>query len=213
LYTQLLPYVEQGHQTRLDPRPVPIFLCPSRRGPSVGPKADYAASIHPDMISPTAPRTGWRSVLGPPIWQSPDPPTGELFNAFPGASLTRVSGSDGASSTLMMAHKALPPSWYEAAGFRVQDGSWSYELAEHLRSWVAVTRDADGHTVFVPAGVWNKISDGYYAVDAFFGSSHPSSMPSLFADGSVRSLSYAIDRQLLPKLWAWNDGSPIPSLD
>src|SRR5688572_4285588 len=30
LYTQLLPYVEQGNQSRLDPKPAAIFLCPAR---------------------------------------------------------------------------------------------------------------------------------------------------------------------------------------
>ncbi len=38
------------------------------------------------------------------------------------------------------------------------------------------------------------------------GSPHADAMPSLFADGSVRSLRYATARELIPRLWAWNDG-------
>ena len=34
-------------------------------------------------------------------------------------------------------------------------------------------------------------------------------MPVLFADGSVRVLQYNVATDLLPKLWAWNDGSIV----
>src|SRR4051794_17908085 len=33
VYTSIAPYVEQGQQDPLDPRPVPAFFCPTRRGP------------------------------------------------------------------------------------------------------------------------------------------------------------------------------------
>lgn len=210
LYTQLLPYVEQANQNRLDPRPIPIFLCPSRRSASVGPKVDFAASIHPDMVAPTARLTGWRSVLGPPIW-APDS-SGTLRNFYPGSSLEQISALDGSSNTLMLSHKALRPSWYAAEGFRPQDGSWSFEMFSHLRSWAAVTIDSDQAVVVLPPDVWNG-NAGNHFVEGFFGSSHPSGMPSLYADGSVRPLSYAVDIRLLPKLWAWNDGSVLPALD
>jgi hypothetical protein len=41
------------------------------------------------------------------------------------------------------------------------------------------------------------------------GSPHPDVMPSLFADGSVRSLRYSTAREIIPRLWAWNDGGIV----
>ena len=44
------------------------------------------------------------------------------------------------------------------------------------------------------------------------GSPHPNAMPSLFADGTVRSVSYSIDETNWSYLWAWNDGLTITNL-
>jgi len=209
LFTQLLPYMEQGNQSRIDPKPISLLFCPSRRSTSAGPKTDYAAALHPGWKPVWQTDTGWRSVLGGPIWKLTNPKTGAMVNLFGGCSLGQVSSADGASSTLMLSHKALPPSWYSAAGFRGHDGSWSYELADHLRSPFAVTRDSEGNVVFMPPSVWPD-NPGYFTVDGFFGSPHPTGMPSLYADGSVRTLSYSIDQQLLPKMWSWNDGNVLP---
>lgn len=199
LYTPLLPFVEQANQDRLDPRPVAVFLCPARRGPSAGPKTDYAAVGHP---------AGWRSVLGPPVWRLVST-NGDMVNDYPGVALAQLTAADGASSTLLLAHKALRPSWYAAQGFRDYDGSWSYEMASHHRYPYLFTRDSETPTVFVDVG---PLGHGMHWVDAFIGSNHAGTMPCLFADGSVRQVSYEVSRPLIPKLWAWNDGSVIPDL-
>lgn len=211
LYTQLLPFIEQETQSPAEPQPISILLCSSRRSASVGPKVDFAASAHPDRISPGGPLTGWRSIAGPPIW-SPVPGTGELVNSYPGATLGSISGQDGTSSTLLLSHKGLRPSWYEAAGYRSQDGSWSYEYGQHLRSWAAIARDSEEATVVIPPNYWNG-NAGKHHIDAFFGSPHAIAMPSLYGDASVRSLAYNIEQALLVKLWAWNDGLPLPQTD
>jgi hypothetical protein len=130
-------------------------------------------------------------------------------NTYPGCTLTQVTGADGAANTLMMSHKALPPSWYNAAGFRMADGSWSYEMAAHERSPIAVCRDAEGNAVNIPASDWPD-NAGMHSVDGFFGSPHPGSMPSLYADGGVRALAYSTDGDVLQRLWAWNDGVSLP---
>jgi prepilin-type N-terminal cleavage/methylation domain-containing protein len=212
LYTQVLPYVEQQNQDPLDPKPVRLFLCPSRRGPAAGPKADYGAANHPQHVTPLGPDTGWRSILGPPIWQpEPTAPNG-MVNTYTGCTLAQVTAADGASSTLMMSHKALRPSWYAAGGFRMNDGSWAYEMAEHLRNWAGLAQDSEEAAVVIPPGVWNG-NAGRHFVEAFFGSPHATGMPSLFADGSVRFLAYATDPALLPRLWAWNDGGIVPMIE
>src|SRR5262245_28116044 len=143
LYTQLLPYIEQGQQSRLDPKPIALLLCPSRRGTGAGPKADYAASIHAGRrFAAGGEDAGWRSVLGGPIWQMTNPGTGAGVNLYAGCSLPWVTAADGAANTLMTSHKGLRPSWYYAGGFRMHDGSWSYEMADHARVPIAVSRDS-----------------------------------------------------------------------
>jgi prepilin-type N-terminal cleavage/methylation domain-containing protein len=210
LYTLLLPYIEQGQQSRLDPRPIALLLCPSRRGTSAGPKVDYAASIHAGRwwFSTGRGDPGWRSVLGGPIWEPVLPPTGALVNGYAGCSLPWVTAADGASNTLMLSHKALRPSWYNAGGFRMHDGSWSYEMADHTRNPIAVTRDAEEHVVYIQPAAWPD-NAGNHSVESFFGSPHPGAMPSLYADGSVRALAYTVDQVILPKLWSWNDGESV----
>lgn len=205
LFTQLLPYVEQANQNPHEPKPISLFLCPMRRTTSVGPKVDFAGSVHPDRITPTGGPTGWRSIVGPPIW-TPVPGTSELVNSFPGATLGGVSSQDGTSSTLLLSHKGLRPSWYEAEGFRTQDGSWSFEYGQHLRAWAAIARDSEDATVVIPPDYWNG-NAGKHSIDSFFGSPHPNGMPSLYGDASVRVLSYNVDPSLLAGLWAWNDGA------
>jgi prepilin-type N-terminal cleavage/methylation domain-containing protein/prepilin-type processing-associated H-X9-DG protein len=213
LYTQLLPYVEQGSQDRFDPQPVKIFLCPSRRSSHVGPKTDYATADHPTNlpILLPSPFEGWRSILGSPIWTIA-PPT-ITINLHPGANLNQIATLDGSSSTLLLGHKALSPSWYSAAGFRDFDGSWSYEFAGHTRNPFRFVRDSD-KPVLIDGHPFDLTGfSGMHFVDGFIGSNHPDRMPFLFADGSVRGLSYDIKKELIPRLWSWNDGGLIPELN
>jgi prepilin-type N-terminal cleavage/methylation domain-containing protein len=212
VFSKLLPHLDQANQNRMDPKPIPSLFCASRRSAEAGPKSDFAASIHPDMVTPWPPHVQWRSILGQPLWQYVDNQGfghPSAINLYPGISLEKIGNADGSSSTLMMTHKALRPSWYNASGFRTEDGSWRFELASHLRSWAALTRDSDDPIVNIPPGVWNHLGQQHDWVEAFFGSPHAQAMPSLYGDGSVRNLSYDLDQKLLPRIWAWNDGQPI----
>ena len=47
-YTQLLPYIEQSANNPAAPQAIALFLCPSRRSSTVGPRDDYGAAQHPD---------------------------------------------------------------------------------------------------------------------------------------------------------------------
>ncbi len=188
-YTAMLPYIEQGNQTPASPQSIGLFLCPTRRGPDVGPKADYAAGRHPDDLLDN----GWKSILGGPYVAS----DGQV-RMRGGVGLNAIGGSDGSSNTLLLSHKAMSPSFYYgpwAPGIATGDnGGWAgplenFELVRDPRSFV---RDVDS----------------YYSA-FLIGSSHPAVMPSLFADGSVRSLPYTTSREIIPRLWAWNDGGIV----
>jgi hypothetical protein len=191
-YTCLLPYLEQGTNDPMNPQPIRILLCPSRRDTSVGPKDDYAAAWHPAPYF----KTNWLSILGPRFVPSGDPEKNP--QEYSGVGLPEINAADGSSNTLMLTHKAMKPSLYHVLGRLPGDTQWSEGNHDHLRDPRIFIRDTDSSDT--PADA---------APEVFIGSSHPGSMPSLFADGSVRAVSYAVDETVVPRLWAWNDGTTL----
>ena len=188
-YTAMLPYIEQGSQYPGSPRPISLFLCPTRRGPEAGPKDDYAAGRHPDEFF----NNGWQSILGGPYVSS----DGQILLEG-GVSLDAVGSRDGSSNTLLLSHKAMSPSLYHGPwgpGLPTGDnGGWAgpsatFELKRDPRSFI---RDIDSPFV-----------------EFLIGSPHADAMPSLFADGSVRALRYGTAGEIIPRLWAWNDGGVL----
>jgi prepilin-type N-terminal cleavage/methylation domain-containing protein/prepilin-type processing-associated H-X9-DG protein len=185
-YTSLLPYIEQGNTRPADPHPIAAFLCPSRRGPDCGPKDDYAAGRHPDDFF----RNGWLTVLGGPFVLH----DGQVVLRG-GVGLNSVAGLDGSSSTLLLSHKALSPSDYHRPGYTIGSGDngWAggpFAQFEHTRDPRFFVRDLNSPDMRL-----------------YIGAAHPGGIPSLFADGSVRTLRYTTAESLIPRLWSWNDGT------
>ncbi len=193
-YTSILPFIEQGNQNVRAPLPIKLFFCPSRRDTNVGPKDDYGLGYHPTGWA-DLPLNGWLSILGGPSYPGP---FSEQF--FGGVGLNQVTNADGTSSTLLLAHKAMAPNYYYRGDpFYINSdndwpGSGNGSAADFKRDPRYFVRDVN--SIYI----WKYI-----------GSPHPDVMPSLFADGSVRSLSYATNRDIIPRLWAWNDGAVFPN--
>jgi prepilin-type N-terminal cleavage/methylation domain-containing protein/prepilin-type processing-associated H-X9-DG protein len=190
-YTSVLPYIEQGNLSPADPRPVSLFLCPSRRRPDCGPKDDYAAGRHPDDFF----RNGWLSVLGGPFVLH----DGQVV-LLGGVGLNSVGGLDGSSNTLLLSHKAMSPGDYHRRGYAALSGDngWvgGLEQFEHRRDPRSFVRDLNSPEMRL-----------------YIGSAHPGGIPSLFADGSVRTLRYTTSAEIIPRLWSWNDGTLLTSDD
>jgi prepilin-type N-terminal cleavage/methylation domain-containing protein len=190
-YTSLLPYLEQGNMTPADPRPVSLFLCPSRRGPECGPKGDYAAGRHPDDFF----QNNGLSILGGPFVLH----DGQIVLRG-GVGLNSIAGRDGSSNTLLLSHKALSPNDYYRQGYAIGSGDNGWvgglysDQFEHKRDPRFFVRDLDSPMMM-----------------RYIGSAHPGGIPSLFAGGSVRSLRYTTSPEIIPKLWSWNDGAILPS--
>ncbi|HEV3343310.1 MAG TPA: DUF1559 domain-containing protein [Pirellulales bacterium] len=182
-YTALLPYIEQGSQTPARPLAIPLFLCPSRRGASAGPKDDYAAGRHADEFF----ENGWQSVLGGPYVSN----AGTVLGRG-GVGLSAVG--DGSSNTLLLAHKAMRPSEYYGSSDPASGDSggwagpcWNFEHERNPRVFIL--------DVELPE------------VERYIGSPHSSAMPSLATDGSVHRLSYETAAEVIPRLWSYNDGT------
>jgi prepilin-type N-terminal cleavage/methylation domain-containing protein len=191
-YTSLLPYIGQQNQSLADPRPIDTFVCPTRRGPDCGPKDDYAAGRHPDDFF----QNDWFSVLGGPFVTH----SGQVVLTG-GVGLNMIGASDGSSNTLLLSHKAMSPSNYYATGYVALSGDngwlggWPTDQFEHKRDPRSFVRDL------------NSI-----AMRRYIGASHPGGIPSLFADGSLRTLSYTTAETIIPRLWSWNDGGIVPAV-
>lgn len=199
IYSELLPYVEQQVQVTTwttNPQAVRLFLCPTRRTASVGPKDDYAAGHH--VGGPTVDggiHLNWRSILGGSFV------SGSVV--FKGVSLGDVTSADGASNTLMLAHKAVEPKNYGGAGGNDEGWGWRGNWDEHNRDPRYISLDANGY--------YNHPElPSPQPRENYLGSPHPGSMPLLFADGSVRPLVYTASRDLLVRLWSYNDGEVLP---
>lgn len=222
LAIDLLPYVEQQNQVAAiqppqtnwaNARPVPLYLCPSRRSASAGAKCDYAAGHHPDWALGWVekdfgiPYVGWYSILG-------GSHTLAGPSTYGGTRIAAVVSADGMSNTLLLAHKGVEPRHY----YHTKPGDYSGDegFAFVLDNWIDkrcpffMIRDRNSDDP--STGTCYTTTEGR-GMSFQMASPHPGASPCLFGDGSVRSLSYNLASEsgglsLVAKLWAWNDGLP-----
>jgi prepilin-type N-terminal cleavage/methylation domain-containing protein/prepilin-type processing-associated H-X9-DG protein len=180
--------------------PIKLFLCPSRRHTGTGAHYDYGAPAFP-----TNPPPKYWTVLIHPEWRVPPinlPPT----------KLTDVVGADGASNTLLLGHKGLDIQQYNETGQPIEDQFWgglgiSGQPAQWQTFWRVLTKNINPFMPEQDVSDSNPVTANRKS-NNLIGSSHPSSMPYLFCDGSVRNLRYGQDYKIL---WSWNDGQIISS--
>ena len=109
-------------------------------------------------------------------------------------SVTSVTNADGASNTILLSHKGVKPMHQDGSG--PNDAGWA--TAGNGRDPNEILRDTNN------SDMSTKI-----------GSPHASVAPSLFADGSVRNVSYDLntvkigDLPAMVLLWAYNDGKGL----
>jgi prepilin-type N-terminal cleavage/methylation domain-containing protein len=220
-YVSILPYMEQEAQVELirtqgpdAAKGVAAFLCPSRRTVDmVGAKTDYAGAFSDKYWWGDA-APNWRSILYAGSWSQK---TGLSFDKTP-VTLASVSNADGASSTFMLAHKAMNPSNYNNPPDNTKDSQdngwaratwvkaptvygWNYD---HFRCGHGFAQDVDGGDPRLYA-MYPAYALQFDGVKYFMSSPHPGVMPVTLADGSVRSASYSIDNMVCWYLWFWND--------
>jgi prepilin-type N-terminal cleavage/methylation domain-containing protein/prepilin-type processing-associated H-X9-DG protein len=198
-YTSLLPYVEEGTNSSKAGLPVKLFLCPSRRSTSVGPRDDYGAGHHPDWWYQTNPAYfGWYSVLGGPYYS--DHNDGEYYTTP--VNFSQVSNADGTSHTLLLAHKGLAPMYYRGGSPpAAKNPQFTSDVTWFSGSGWEHHRD--------PTLGFIQDSNLVPNMQDYVGSPHADGMPCLFCDGSVRNLSYTMDAGTGARLWAWNDGGVV----
>jgi prepilin-type N-terminal cleavage/methylation domain-containing protein len=211
----ILPYIEQTNQVALvqnagdwnsripsqmignalyplgPGKPIKIYICPGRRNTSMGPVLDYGS--------------GCVALYGPPnIWPPPGPLTfTTIFGSYIStqATLTMITDADGTANTILLSHKGMQPLSYgqppSGATNTNDDSWWSNEPTEHHRSMFFFFQDTNNTlaTVYGNYNMWDVM-----------GGPHPNVSPALFADGSIRNISYNQTTDIYGALWTWNDG-------
>ncbi len=204
-YTEILPFIEQANNDPNAPRPVSIFLCPSRRGVEVGPRADYATGEHlANSLYAGGANLGWRTIMGGPWVNSAV--GGPHKRIYFGVGLGAVSALDGTSSTLLLAHKGLRPMHYSGNSPNTGGGPTDEPWPALGNTFWNVIR----HSQYFFDDQNETYGTSGYGSERYMASPYRGSMPILFADGSVRSIATGNqDGTIGLFLWGWNDGQSV----
>ena len=193
---QILPYVEAdntwrgGGATTDAGRAVvaigttnKLFFCPSRRAPQT--------VAYPDNYQP--PLTGGTITRALCDYAASNKEGTGVVRQFTGVRIADIT--DGTSNTLMVGEKRLN---IGLLGQKQPDDNQGYTVGFNLDTVRKTTRP--------PAQDYSApVGDG----GGLFGSSHPSRFNAVFADGSVRGVSYGIDPTLFKYLGSRADGQVV----
>jgi prepilin-type N-terminal cleavage/methylation domain-containing protein/prepilin-type processing-associated H-X9-DG protein len=234
---RILPYIEQDNAYNLgrdDPpfwpnvannggedavarQLVKTYYCPSRRPPTAYGSAlfgrcDYAgnAGFFQGEV-----HEGFGDIPAPPLGKSPrrNERTSQNFGDFPGhkgfivwpgrgAKRTIAGLADGTSNTIAAAEKHLPPSRQGADGGdneRWNNAGWD---EDNIRYHFPPMHDTDPRAIVTSSSgdtVWRR----------YFGSSHTSGLNAVFADGSVRFISFSVNPIVFMRACVADDGVPF----
>jgi prepilin-type processing-associated H-X9-DG protein len=205
---QILPYIEQlPLYQQLDDNlvkatPVKIYYCPSRRSPRVFdvnfPGLTVGLRAQLDYV-------GCRGSVN----NGADGVVSQSRSAVQpvrGAVIT-----DGTSNTLMAAEKCQAIQWYYAPATVERDwhrGGW-------VQGWLAGSNASSLNL----SGAFPPIKDTsatttstQILLNRSFGSAHPGGINAVLADGSVRVITYTVDRGVFLNVARRDDGNPVGNL-
>ncbi len=236
---QILPYLEQNAikdittQDDLEQTLVPLYYCPSRRAPTQTFTAqwsiDYAATV-PGRTNPFV-ENDVLSVLGcngcvwvvSPRLDAVYDDLGVIVRTpyryvpprdMPNPGPTEAAQiTDGLSNTILVTEKRLRPSQYENSTDSNGNAVW-HDDRGWTDGWDADTIRSTSFPIRPDADVDNALdADGSELTEGEFGrcigSAHSSGVHASFADGSVRSISYDINREILNYLGHRSDAQPV----
>jgi prepilin-type N-terminal cleavage/methylation domain-containing protein len=200
---QILPYIEQANLWEaasdkvVAETPIPIFFCPSFRGPTVWPY------LQNNDLTTTVRASLDYTACGGTYADSWDESILPSASDGPGMNRKIADITDGASSTLLLAEKYIggavawtSPSCNDDQGY--VDG-WDDDTICYAYGY----NDANG-----PIRLPIRIDAGDGVTCGFgFGSVHET-VKVVFCDGSVHSVGFDIDPQVWGRLCSINDGQP-----
>jgi prepilin-type N-terminal cleavage/methylation domain-containing protein/prepilin-type processing-associated H-X9-DG protein len=215
---QILAFLEESpvqdiqNEMVLRSKPIACYFCPSRRGPTTKPHAyGGGQAAMNDYCAVTGPGNSWH-------YASSDYPNIEVVVHHP--AVCRMKDIvDGTSKSAMFSEKRLfleayteahPDSWHDNQGYYQ---GWDADT-------IRMTSCAPADVGLGPTTAWlcqpamdTPAKPGWNANESTeygnsLGSAHAGGVNMVFADGSVRMISYEIDRTLLDALSNRRDGKP-----
>jgi prepilin-type N-terminal cleavage/methylation domain-containing protein/prepilin-type processing-associated H-X9-DG protein len=167
----------------------PIFFCPSRRAPMTVTYLDnYISQASDDLVT---------HALCDYASNNLDDGSGAIQSNALGPPLRIADITDGTSTTLLVGEKRLNL-YYMGKGNRSDDNE-GYTAGN---DWDTM-RNAN-----MPPAPDTRAPTGENGF-AQFGSSHPAGLNVVFADGSVRHVTFTIDATIFSRLGSRADGQPI----
>jgi prepilin-type N-terminal cleavage/methylation domain-containing protein len=229
LWVNLLPYIDQqplwSNFTATSPNnvsagrtlAVPVFLCPSRLTGTRAPgAADYCGYLDAQK----------RAVFSLRALGNGDPSSNGKNTR-----LNVIAAADGTSTTIMLAHKGLDPREYDAPTRNMGHNTWWPGATSfgHLASDAGFARltaspqrdfiDPTADTVYAASGCSPNSNNAHAASqnncrtsNTITGSPHPSSMPVVWCDGTVRGVTYGVPQATYEAMIFWRDGSTFDSI-
>ncbi len=204
---QILRYIEQDtirnypDDWKIQTALIPFYFCPSRRAPLHLGNTGRAGMDYAGAVCGNAPWSWDQFWFGTVwVWDPKNHPAraqyhGVIVRASFIQQVTLSSGGipDGTSNTIMIGEKWLNSTRYFNGDWH-DDAGWSDGFDPDIMRYTAFQpiRDSNGS----PYG-W----DGY-----MMGSAHPGGLNALFADGSVRNITYDINLEVFNHLGDRRDG-------
>jgi prepilin-type N-terminal cleavage/methylation domain-containing protein/prepilin-type processing-associated H-X9-DG protein len=230
---QILPYVEQ-----LAARDQPgglirntalqVYICPGRRAPGKGTIGSAVGGAHLDYAAPyLGPQSrGITDVKNTPssFWTIIVPAEPPIARGMPDIPVKMTDITDGASNTILLGEKWLRPDQYDTGAWNDDHNLISSLDQDGMRIGDRPpVRDTNGNPFngkAVSANDSNPCCDYWRdantrlpspRIGSYFGGPHDPGMNTLFADGSVRSISWNIAQTTFLSLCDRRDGNVIPN--
>jgi prepilin-type N-terminal cleavage/methylation domain-containing protein/prepilin-type processing-associated H-X9-DG protein len=177
---------------------LPVFFCPTRRAPMVVSYADnYISRGRDDLV---------RHALCDYASNSLDDDTGVIRSNLYGPPVRIADITDGTTTTLMVGEKRM--NLYYLGGANCPSGNRSDDNEGYTagNDWDTMR---NANVPPAPDTRQPTTERGF----AGFGASHPSGLNIVFADGSVRHVSFSIDPAVFTRLGTRADGQPVGADD
>jgi prepilin-type N-terminal cleavage/methylation domain-containing protein/prepilin-type processing-associated H-X9-DG protein len=203
---EILPYIEQAalydnpSNAQVRKTPIAIYYCPSRRAPTVyggNAKSDYAGNGATRITSDA--------------WDGPVVKSRGSAASFTKGTLTLAGGiPDGTANTLLAGEKQVN---YASLGGQIGDDysdneSWAgpgFADADIMRGCRKVNNQ-----YLTPQPDLNDPALAQQVADEYrFGSSHPTGINAVFADGSVWVVRFGVDPEVFRRACVRDDGKAL----
>jgi prepilin-type N-terminal cleavage/methylation domain-containing protein len=201
---QILPYMEQGNlwantdDTFVAGTPLKMYFCPSRRTPVALSGGAWQSQIAPRAMIDYAGNAGASNAGGDGAGTYGEGRDGVIRKSTLGNTAFSAI-KDGTSTTILIAEKRMNLTFADSACQADDNDGYVGGFEDDVVRWGAFPPEPD---MAGPEETFSMIHPRVFQ----FGSSHTGVFQAVFADGSVRTISYSVSAETFRRLSSRNDG-------